>query len=246
MKTQITFKILRAEILLAILLFVMCTNISIAQKHGKRMTITGSVADDGMYPIVNAIVMIDGQNTSQVTDKSGKYRIRVPMDAKRIGILSFRNGFMDENIDGRSRINFRLGALAIKKLPEPEVKSNEGEEGVSNGYGYVKKKFLTNQINKIDGTKKKYASYHSILEMIEREVSGVRIMNGEVIIHDSRDLYGYVGALVVVDGTPTTELNNIKPSTVESIEVLKDASASIYGSRGYGGVVLIKTKTSNK
>jgi TonB-dependent SusC/RagA subfamily outer membrane receptor len=82
--------------------------------------------------------------------------------------------------------------------------------------------------------------------MIQREVSGVRIINGGVVIHDSRNMQGFVEALVVVDGTPTSSLNDIKPATVESIEVLKDASASIYGSRGYGGVVLIKTKTSNK
>ena len=246
MKTRITIKILRAGTLLVMLLFAITTSAVLAQKYGRRMKITGSVADAGMYPIVNAAVMIDGQSTGQLTDKKGNFKIRVPGDAKRIGILSFGNGFLEENIDGRSRINFRLEALADKKPPEPEIKIDDGEEGVNNGYGYVKKKYLTNQISKIDGKKKKYASYKSIQEMIEREVAGVRIMNGEVVIHDSRDLYGFIAALVVVDGTPTTELNNIKPTTVESIEVLKDASAAIYGSRGYGGVILIKTKTSNK
>ncbi len=246
MKTRITFRILRAGTLVLILLFVISTNLILAQKPGKKMKITGSVTDAGMYPIVSAMVMIDGQNTSQLTDKNGKYRIRVPGDAERIGILSLGNGFMEENIEGRSRINFQLGAWALKKLPEPEIWSDEGEEGVSTGYGHIKRKSLTNEISKIDGTKKKYASYHSILEMIQREVSGVRIMNGGVVIHDSRNLLGFVEALVVVDGTPTSDFNDIKPSTVESIEVLKDASASIYGTRGYGGVILIKTKTSNK
>ncbi len=229
-----------------ILLFVIGTGAVMAQRHSKKFQITGSVADAGMYPIVNAVVMIDGQSTNQLTDKMGKFKIRVPAYASRIGILSFSNGYAEENIDGRSRINFRLDSLAEKSLPEPEIKVNEGEEGVNNGYTYVKKKNLTYQISKIDGTKKKYASYKSVQEMIEREVAGVRIMNGNVIIHDSRDLFGYIAALVVVDGTPTSELSSIKPSTVESIEVLKDASASIYGSRGYGGVILIKTKTSSK
>ena len=246
MKTRITFRILRAGTLVLILLFVISTDIILAQKPGKKMKITGSVTDAGMYPVVSAMVMIDGQNTSQLTDKNGKYKIRVPVDAERIGILSLGNGFMEENIEGRSRINFRLGAWAINKMPQPEIRSDEGEEGVSTGYGQIKRKSLTNEISKIDGTKKKYASYQSILEMIQREVSGVRIMNGGVVIHDSRNLFGHVEALVVVDGTPTSDFNDIKPSTVESIEVLKDASASIYGTRGYGGVILIKTKTSNK
>ena len=232
MKTQITFKILRVTTLMVILLFVIFTNITLAQKSGKRMKITGSVADAGMYPVVNAIVMIDGQNSSTLTDSHGNFKIKVPANTKRIGILSFGNGFIEENIDGRSRINFRLGDKAVLLPPEAEAKLDNGDEAINTGYGYLKNKSVSNEISKIDGTKKKYASYHSIQEMIQREVSGVRIINDEVVIHDSRNMQGFVEALIVVDGTPDADLSNIKPATVESIEVLKDASASIYGTRG--------------
>jgi TonB-dependent SusC/RagA subfamily outer membrane receptor len=78
--------------------------------------------------------------------------------------------------------------------------------------------------------------------MIQREVPGTKIQGGNVVINDSKNMQGSIPALFVVNGVPVTTVENIPPSTVESIEVLKGSSASIYGSRGYGGVILIKTK----
>jgi TonB-dependent SusC/RagA subfamily outer membrane receptor len=100
-------------------------------------------------------------------------------------------------------------------------------------------------VNKIDGTNKKYASYHSIGDMIQREVSGARLNGTSVIIQDSKDLFGSVYALIVVDGVYMNELPDIQPAQVKSIEVLKGSSAAMYGSRGYGGVIIIKTKMQN-
>jgi TonB-dependent SusC/RagA subfamily outer membrane receptor len=111
----------------------------------------------------------------------------------------------------------------------------------------VKEKNLTTTVDKIDGTDKKYASYHSLKDMIERKVSGVKINgNGEVIIQDSKDLFGAVIALIVVDGVSMDALPDISPTVVKSIEVLKGSAAAIYGSRGYGGVIVIKTKVQNE
>jgi len=110
----------------------------------------------------------------------------------------------------------------------------------------VKEKNLTSTVDKIDGTDKKYASYSSIRDMIERKVSGVKINgSGEVTIQDSKDLFGSVFALIVVDGVPMDALPDISPIAVKSIEVLKGSAAAIYGSRGYGGVIVIKTKLQN-
>ena len=113
---------------------------------------------------------------------------------------------------------------------------------VNTGYGYVKQKNVTTEASKIDGTNKKYASYSSVYEMIQREVSGVRISGTDIIINESKDFFGNIPALLVVDGTYVTDFSNISPSSVESIEVLKGTAAAIYGSRGYGGAVVIKTK----
>jgi TonB-dependent SusC/RagA subfamily outer membrane receptor len=73
-------------------------------------------------------------------------------------------------------------------------------------------------------------------------VSGVQILNGQVVIQGSKDFFGSVPALIVVDGVPMDGIPDISPTVVKSIEVLKGTAAAIYGSRGYGGAILIKTK----
>ena len=100
-------------------------------------------------------------------------------------------------------------------------------------------------MSKTDETKNKYATYSSVYDIIQREVSGVKIQGTSVIILDSKDFFGSVPALLVVDGTYVDDLSNIPPATVESIEVLKGSAAAMYGSRGFGGVVVIKTKINN-
>ena len=64
--------------------------------------------------------------------------------------------------------------------------------------GWLKREDLTTTTTTIDGTNKKYASYHSLTEMIEREVSGVRIDGSSVIINGSKDLFGDVPAIIVL------------------------------------------------
>ena len=242
MKAQLLFTRNILKFFLLVLLSVLLAGNLAAQKSNKKITISGSVLNAGLYPVAYAIIIIDGQNTSVMTDTEGKFKIRVSPTSKRIGIVSFSNGIIDEEINGRSRINFRYRSREAQIRPEDLPEIPIGDEGINTGYGYTKKKLLTNNIRKINARDKKYASYHSIQEMLEREVSGIRIIGGEVIIHGSSNMYGWVPALIMVDGVPADDLDNIKPPMVESIEVLKDASAAIYGTRGYGGAVLITTR----
>ncbi len=102
-----TFRILRIGILLKILLFIGIADSVIAQPQEKKITITGKVTYAGLYPVANAVILVDGQSTEKVTNHHGKYRIRVLNDAKTIGILSLGNGIVEEEISGR-RINFMI------------------------------------------------------------------------------------------------------------------------------------------
>ena len=85
---------------------------------------------------------------------------------------------------------------------------------------------MTSNSSKIDGNDSKFANYSSVEEMIQREVSGVRVINGEINIHDSGNMYVYVSPLVLIDGVPGS-LSIIRPSMVESIEVIKERAAAI-------------------
>jgi len=226
-----------------ILLSLLCISTVSAQKNNKKITITGTVLDASKNPVVNAMVMIDGKETSSVTDSKGKYKIKVKPTASKVGIFTFGIGIMEEVLDGRTTIDFNFGKSSAEELPDQTLAP--GEEGVDVGYGYVKKKNVTNQVDNIDGTNKKYASYSSIADMLQREVSGIKISGGQVILHDSKNMWGSIPALIVVDGVYITGLPDVSPAQVKSIEVLKGSAAAMYGSRGYGGVILIKTKLQN-
>ena len=242
MKTQFinTGNILKFFLLVLFSVFI-TDNVN-AQKTGRKVSISGSVTNAALYPVANALVLIDGHKTGVTTDLKGKYRIRVKSSALKIAMVSFADGIIEENIEGRTRINFKFTSNDELKAAEELQLLPVGEESVNTGYGHTKKKFLTNSIKRLDAREKRYASYKSITEMLEREVSGVQIMGEDVVIRGSNNLYGYVPAILVVDGVPVDSFGNISPRVVESIEVLKDASASIYGTRGYGGAVLITTR----
>lgn len=234
---------MKIKVCFLILLAALSVNNLNAQKNNKKITITGTVVNADKVPISNAIVMIDNQKTNSVTDAEGKYKIKVKPDAVTIAIFTFGHGTAEDSIKGRTNIDFTFGVSRAQETTGLTVAP--GEEGVNTGYGTVKKKNLTVDVNKIDGTNKKYASYQTISEMILREVSGVKIEGSGVIIQGSRDLFSASPALIVVDGVASYDLPSISPSTVKSIEVLKGTSAAIYGSRGYGGVIIIKTKIQN-
>jgi len=227
-------------------LMLMCFISLPAQKGGSRTEINGTVLDESGKPISNAIILIDGKNTSTVTGPDGKYKIKVKPGVLRLGVLTFTSGVMEESIEGRTEINFRFGTSSGGNQSAVGIDDNKpGEEVVNTGYSHVRRKEAGLDIDKIDGTNKKYAGYSTIYDMIEREVSGVKRSGNGFIIRDSKDFFGSVPALLVVDGTYVDDISGIKPTEVSSIEVLKGASASMYGSRGYGGVIIIKTKIKN-
>ncbi len=224
-----------------ILLSVLCiTSVNAQKKNNKKITLTGIVMNSSSEPIVNAIIMIDDQKTNSLTDSKGYYKVKVKPTATKIGVITFGHGTIEEAINGRTQINFNFGVTATQQVQNQNIPA--GEEGVGNGYGSVKKKNLTTSVDNIDGTNKKYASYRSLADMIQREIPGVKISGSSVILQDSKDLWGSVPALIVVDGIPSDGLPDLQPINVKSIEVLKGAAASIYGSRGYGGAIVIKTK----
>jgi TonB-dependent starch-binding outer membrane protein SusC len=235
---------MKIKLFFLILLSALCFSSITAQKSNKKITISGTVLNSDKEPIVNAIIMIDDVKTNSLTDASGKFKIKVKPTASKIGFFTFGHGTYEDSIKGRTQIDVTFGVTRSQQTTDQNVAP--GEQGVNTGYGLVKKKNLTTDINTIDGTNKKYASYHSLKELIEREGgAGVRINGASVVIQESKDLFGTVYALIVVDGVYMNELPDIQPALVKSLEVLKGTSAAMYGSRGYGGVIIIKTKLQN-
>jgi TonB-dependent SusC/RagA subfamily outer membrane receptor len=232
----------RVSILLCVFLAVNSMIGLYGQKPGKKMTITGFVVDGVDFPVADAIIMVDGEKTSNVTDRKGFYKVKVRQENKKIGVFTSTNGIIEEVINGRNNINFTFkGSVPYQNID----KADPGDEPIDIGYETVKKNDLLVPVGKIDGTKSKYASYNTIYEMIRGEVSGVDVHGTSIMIRSATSLNSGTEPLFVVDGVPVITIDNILPQMVKSIEVLKGSAASIYGSRGSNGVIIINLLKGN-
>lgn len=211
-------------------------NVASGQKSGKKIKISGHVVDGTLTPVANAIVMLDGEKSNAVTDQKGHFKVKVKPGNTKIGIFTMTNGILEEPLDGRKTINFKFEG----SVPVQVVETDPLDEAVDIGYGSVKKRSMTGTVNRIDGTNPKYASYRNIYDMIRGEVAGVQVNGNSIRIQGASSLMLSTEPLFVVDGMVVNSISDIQPYNVKSIEILKGSSASIYGSRGANGVILIK------
>ena len=231
------------RIILFIYLAVVSAVPSFGQKESKKHVITGYVVDVDQYPVVGAFIIINNEKTGVVTDVKGYYKVRANTYAESIGVISVKNGIIQEAINGRRRINF---AFRNSNPPVPDQslikKLSQDEEEINIGYGTVKRKNLTTSVSKIDGSDQRFSSYNSIYDMLQGSVPGVSVNKGNVRIRGISSFRLSNEPLFVVDGIPVSSIADIPPQMVKSIEVLKGSSGAIYGSRGANGAILIDLK----
>ncbi|HUX59566.1 MAG TPA: TonB-dependent receptor plug domain-containing protein [Bacteroidales bacterium] len=230
------------RLILVLILIMSCAfnNLSVAQKSTKKNTISGFVTDENQNPIPGARILIDNKNTNSITDNKGYYKIKVRLDSKLISIFTVLNGLSENPINGRTTIDF---IIKVPRKSQNAVKTNkENDEKVNVGQGTQNKKDLLTPVGKVDIEGRENTSYQSIYDMIRR-VPGVIVSDKNITIQGATSSYGFSSQpLFVVDGTVVNSIDNISPQTVKSIEILKGPSASIYGSRGANGVILITLK----
>lgn len=234
---------MRTRIFLAILLIIASVIDLSGQKAGKKITITGIVLDINNQPVPEAVIIVDGKNTNISTDIDGYYKIKVKPSAVSIGIYSLASGVTEQALDNRTEVNFILGSSSSQYSGVDE--NSSGEELINIGYGSVKSKDMTTNVNKISGSDKAYANYTNIYEMIKGQVPNVEVHGKSIRIQGASS---FVGAstepLLIVDGMTVNTIDDIPPQSVSSIEILKGSAAAIYGSRGANGVVLIRLKNA--
>ena len=210
------------------------------QVHAQAVRVSGnvtSISDGTGLPGVNILV----QNTTvgTVTDIEGNYTIEAP-DENSVLTFSFI-GYVTEEIpvNGRTTIDVAL---------EEDVQALE--EVVVVGYGTQKKATLTGSIASVNGDVIMKSPAINVSNSLAGRLPGVSFVtpSGEPGADDAIirvrgvNTLGDNSALIVVDGVPGRSLDRIDPNSIESISVLKDASAAIYGSRAANGVILITTK----
>ena len=225
--------------LLGILLF--CFVMAISPAYAQNTTVKG-VVRDAMGPTAGATVVQKGTNNGTITDLDGNFTINVPANA--VLVISFV-GLDTQEIP-----------VAGKKFIEVTLSGNEElEEVVVVGYGTQKKSDITGSVASVDKARLSKLPVTNVLQAVQGATAGVTISQGSSIPGDApsalvrgrNSINAGTGPYIVVDGVPISKsggsLNDINPGDIESMEILKDASATaIYGTNGANGVILITTK----
>jgi TonB-dependent SusC/RagA subfamily outer membrane receptor len=213
-----------------------CTFNLQAQKNTRNLIVSGVVVDAHNNPVSGAFILLNNKPTDITTSNNGSYKIRVKPSDTLITAFNMNAGLKDELINGRTTINFQLPGVVSTGGTKP---TRNDDEEVNVGYGTVKKSEMTTSVGKIDGTNKKYASYSNIYDMIKGEIPGVNVAGKKITIQGPTSFNLSTDPLILVNGIETSNIDDISPQQVKSIEVLKGSAASIYGSRGANGVILI-------
>lgn len=228
---------MKTKTILTILAFLLAAVQVDGQKRGKALTVTGTVTDTLMAPVSGVLIVADGQSTGVVTGKNGTYKIRIRPDVRSIGAYTMNMGSVMTKYDGSGKVDFCLDGTV--GMPGFEAKFPDDGGTIEVGYGTVKRKNLTTDVGYIDAQDDANSSYTNIYDMIQGKVPGVQVTGHKITIRGVNSINLSTDPLFVVDGIVVNSIDNISPRQVKSISVLKGADASIYGSRGAGGVILI-------
>ncbi len=207
------------------------------------VTVSGTVVDDTGEPALGAGVVVKDTTTGTTTDLDGKFTLSVPLGCT---LQIIYVGY--ETLEVQVTKEGDLGNLVIR------TDSILLDQVVVIGYGSQKKVDLTGSVAIVDADEMKKVSHSNISTMLEGKVAGVQITSDGQPGADPavriRGLgsFGSTAPLYVIDGVPMgTTIRDFSPNDIETIQVLKDASAAaIYGSRAANGVVIITTKGGKK
>ena len=213
-------------------------------QQDQTIKVTGQVVDQNGEALIGATVRLKGAQSGVVTDFDGNFSIDAPANAT---LLISYVGYKDREVAVRGR--------AILNQIELESDALMLDQVVVVGYGVQKKADLTGSVSIVNADELKRTSNSNISTMLEGKVAGVSVTtDGQpgadptVRIRGIGTLNGNQAPLYVIDGVPMgTSIRDFSPNDIETIQVLKDASAgAIYGSRAANGVVIITTKGGKK
>lgn len=202
----------------------------------QAQTITGTVSD-ATGPLPGANVLVKGTTNGTQTDFDGNYTITAESDATLVfSYIGYKSVTIPVN--GQTTIDVSL-----------EEDASKLDEVIVTGYGTQAKKDLTGAVAVVDTEQLLSIPAATFAQQLQGRAAGVNIVNdsragGQATVRIRG--FGSVGnndPLYIIDGVPSTDQGNLNPNDIESLQVLKDASAaSIYGSRAANGVIIITTK----
>jgi TonB-dependent starch-binding outer membrane protein SusC len=224
---------------LLVLLFIF---FAFASAWAQSLTVKGKVTDENGGALPGVTVLVKGTSNGTASDAEGNYSLGIGSGNATLVITFIGYTAQEIAINHRSTVN-----VAMK----PDTKALE--EVVVIGYGTAERKDLTGAVTSLAAKDIAAVPVSNVAEAMKGRMAGVqvttvdgqpgaeiiiRVRGGGSITQDNAPLY-------IVDGFPVNSINDIAPADIESIDILKDASAAaIYGSRGSNGVVQITTKSA--
>ena len=230
--TDVEFSIIDRKIILA------PAYLTETQQQGKK--VAGKVTDQSGGSLPGVSVVVKGTTTGVITDGNGTFSLpNIPENATlQFSFVGMKT--QDIVVGGKTTINITL-----------EEETVGIEEVVAIGYGTIKKSDLTGAVANIKGASIKAQGKSDITSALQGKLAGVTIESaggnpgsGTRILIRGVGTLGNSAPLYIVDGVPVANINNLSQVDIQSIDVLRDASAAaIYGTRAANGVVLVTTKS---
>ena len=206
-----------------------------------QTTVTGLVTDNLKQPIIGATVLEKGTNNGRITDENGAFNLTIADVNAAILVVTY-SGYEDNTI-------------ALKGQTNITVLLKDNTEGLGEvmvvGYGTSTKKEFTGASSNVGGEELQKLNIPRVDQALQGQIAGVTINTnsgspggGAAIRIRGLSTFGDNDPLILVDGVvyDSEGLNSLNPNDIESVNVLKDATAGIYGVRAANGVILIETK----
>jgi TonB-dependent SusC/RagA subfamily outer membrane receptor len=199
---------------------------------GQTRVVHGKLTCFDTYPVRNVEVHSKKGKSTTVTDSLGEFSIVcLEKDIIQIKPVAFRP--VTRRVDaGTDSLKANLVFIDTPANRERAI-----------GYGYLDKSELNYAVSNLQQKNNEYCSYTNIFDLIRGMFGGVTVSNNHVYIRGSGSFTGQTQALYIVNGSEVRSLEWLQPCEIESIDILKDSNAAIYGARGGNGVLIIKTRS---
>lgn len=206
--------------------------------NAQNLSVKGVVNDASGEPLIGVNVLLKGDTTGTITDMDGAFNLNVNGD-KSVLVFSFI-GFETKEVPVKGRTFL---AVTLKE------DNTQLEEVVVVGYGTQKRQEITGSVASVSRKEIMTVSTANITSALQGKIPGLNIKQntGEPGTYDnSFNIRGLGAPMVIVDGIPRDNFDRIDPNEIESVSVLKDATAAVYGVRAANGVILVTTRKGGK
>jgi TonB-dependent SusC/RagA subfamily outer membrane receptor len=214
-----------------LLFFLFATLFIYSATYGQDRTINGVVTTFDSIPLIGAQIKVQSTKQIALSDTLGNFFAICNSDDK---LTVTANGFYTQKVKLKDITKFAAINLKLK----PGDKNRE----YAIGYGSVSDKDKINALANVNADDTDFSRYANMYDLIKGRFAGVQVAGGSISIRGTNSVNSGNSALIVVDGVPTSSLDNMSPTQVKNISIIKDAGASIYGTRGANGVIIIETK----